>query len=79
MALLDKLEELQKKPESYRWKVLVISLSVLMLIVFFIWITTIDLSLERPGSETGALEDLKEPLGVIKESAAEVYKIFGDR
>jgi hypothetical protein len=47
MGFLDKIENLQKKPESYRQKVLIISMVVFMAIIVFFWFFTIDLSFEE--------------------------------
>jgi len=73
MSFLDKIEQLQNKSEAYRWKVLIASISVLMLFVIFVWITTIDLSMTDDNESAQALEKLQEPFGVVKESIREIY------
>lgn len=41
---MDKIENLQKKPESYRRKVLFFSLIIIMAVIISIWIFTLNLS-----------------------------------
>jgi len=44
MSLVDKIENLQKKPEPYKRKVLFASVLAFMFLVVFIWFTTFDFS-----------------------------------
>ena len=44
MGLLDKIEELQKKPESYRKKVLAVLLVLIMSAIVLVWLSTLNLS-----------------------------------
>ena len=53
MSLFNKIENLQKKPESYRKKILTASVFVFMGAIIFVWLTTFDFSL-------GAKEEQKK-------------------
>jgi hypothetical protein len=44
MSLMSKLENLQKKPESIRRRVLLVSVAVIMFFVVVIWVTTFKIS-----------------------------------
>lgn len=43
---MDKIENLQKKPESYRYKVLFAIMIVIMAIIIAVWISILRLSIE---------------------------------
>lgn len=73
MGLLDKIENLQKKPESYRKKVLFATLSVAMALIVFVWVSTFNLSLsekqkEEVVSSAAPLEVLKGDWDNLRES-----------
>lgn len=80
MSLIDKIEKLQKKPEHFRYKVLVFTLIVLMAVVVFIWVSLMSVSIKNvqinsDNSEAvlpdGVFDNLKNDsksvLNVIKE------------
>lgn len=81
MSLINKIENLQKKPEPYRKKVLTMSVLVFMCLIVFVWLTTLDFSLGAKAEEineaytpfqilgkelTGAKDNLKSSVGEIK-------------
>lgn len=79
MGLMDKIENLQKKPESYRKKVLFAALSVAMVLIVFVWVSTFNLSLsekqkEEVVSSAAPLEVLKGDWGNLKESVKSPIK-----
>lgn len=63
MSLMDKIENLRKKPEVVRYKVLIISLVIIMSIVIFFWITLLKYSLK--GSEVAGKDDSLKPMKII--------------
>lgn len=46
MSLINKIENLQKKPEHYRYKILITSLIIIMSVIIFVWVSVISLSFE---------------------------------
>lgn len=81
MSLIDKVENLQKKPEPYRKKILAVSVLFFMSIVVFVWLTTLDFSLGAKAEEikeaytpfqilgkelAGVKDNLKSSVGEIK-------------
>ncbi|MBI4692237.1 MAG: hypothetical protein HY773_02240 [Candidatus Terrybacteria bacterium] len=49
MSILDKIENLQKKPEPVRKKILFISMAVIFFIVIVVWISIFKISLRPKG------------------------------
>ncbi|MBU3925656.1 hypothetical protein KJ763_00605 [Patescibacteria group bacterium] len=79
MSLIDKIENLQKKPEAYRKKVLFASLTVIMILIIAIWISTFNLSFskkqkEEMTSSVAPLEVLKGDWDDLKETAGSPIK-----
>lgn len=85
MSLIDKIENLQKKPEPYKRKILFASMLAFMFLVVFIWFTTFNFSLSN-GNDieiTKAytpFQVLKNDLGSIKDnlksSAGNIKNLF---
>ena len=72
MSFLDKIEDLQKKPEAHRRKVLTVLMIVIMSAVFVIWIYSFRISI-------GALDKQKEKSSVENYAPLEMIKdAFGD-
>lgn len=71
MSFLDKIEELQKKPESYRKKILAVLMVVFMSIIIFIWLSTLNLSLNPPDARGQKNEANYTPFNILKEVAKE--------
>lgn len=83
MPLLDKIEELQNKPENYRRKVLVVLMVTIMSVVVAVWVSTVNLSVggmgkseKKSGVEYAPLNTLKEGVINIKESFNEAVSQF---
>ncbi len=69
MSLLDKIEELRNKPESYRKKILAVSMFAVMSVVVLVWLSTLRFS---PGTEEEREKkngDSYSPLRVLGEDA----------
>ncbi len=82
MSLLDKIEKLQKKPESYRKKLLVMLMVVFMSTIVFIWFSTINFSpdaseewAQKSGMNYAPFSILKE---AAKESVLKIKSSFND-
>lgn len=78
---MDKIENLQKKPESYRRKVLFFSLIVIMAAIISIWIFTLSLSsLEEKSQATGSspVEVLGEDLDNLKNTIKNSFNQIKD-
>lgn len=70
---MDKIENLQQKPESYRKKVLFASLTIIMALIVVVWVSAFNLSLsekqkEEVVSSAAPLEVLKGDWDNLKES-----------
>ena len=50
MSFIDKIEEVQKKPEAIRKRILFITMAVAAFIVIFIWVSTLKFSLSAKES-----------------------------
>ncbi|MFA4890532.1 MAG: hypothetical protein WC587_02795 [Candidatus Paceibacterota bacterium] len=62
MSLIDKVENLQKKPESYRKKILAASVLVFMGLIVFVWLITLNFSL---GAEAEGTKDAYTPFQIL--------------
>lgn len=79
MGMLDKIENLREKPESYRKKVLFAAMSVIMALTVFIWVSTFNLPLlekqkEEVISSAAPLEVLKGDWDNLRESVKSPIK-----
>lgn len=76
MSLLDKIEELQKTPESYRRKILIAVMAIIMPVVLIIWFFTFDL----PSAQDDEKKvEIKAPFALVMESFTGTYDVFKDR
>ncbi|MEW5908052.1 MAG: hypothetical protein AB1643_02645 [Patescibacteria group bacterium] len=82
MSLIEKIEEVHKKPEAYRKKVLIVSMLISIVIIIFIWVTTLDFTLgkKKLSEGSGASEDspfnvIKRELKMTKENINSVFEI----
>jgi uncharacterized membrane protein YozB (DUF420 family) len=83
MSLIDKVENLQKKPEPYRRKVLFAGVLAFMFLIVFVWFTTFDFSFGNDMEIKEAytpFQVIKNDLGSIKDglksSAGDIKKLF---
>jgi len=76
MSLLERIEELQKKPESYRRKVLMAIMITMAPIVLSIWFFTLNLSSVKNDEEK---IEIQTPLALVIDSFTEVYGVFKDK
>ena len=69
MSFLNKIEDLQRKPEAVRRKVLFVSLAVIMFVVISIWVSTLKITL---GANLNAekAQSVYTPFGAV----ADVFK-----
>ena len=51
---MNKIENLQKKPEAIRRRILFVSVIAIMFLVIVVWIFTLNLSLKNNAQETGS-------------------------
>lgn len=73
MGLIDKIENLQQKPESFRKKVLFASMVAIMVLIIAVWVSAFNLSLsekqkEETVSSVAPLEVLKGDWDNLRES-----------
>jgi predicted PurR-regulated permease PerM len=66
MSFFERLEELRKKPEETRRRILAISLTVLMFAVVILWLSTIRIGLKTEEKKSSV--SAPSPLKVLKES-----------
>ncbi len=82
MGLLDKIEELQKKPESYRKTVLAVLMVLIMSVIILVWLSTMNLSGgNAKQSVSASLKNEKisteyAPLGILKDAATNIKNLF---
>ena len=87
MSLIEKIENLQKKPESIRRRILFASVIVLMFVIVIVWIFTLNLfSKNKEKAETnhtpfnvfgGLIKDVYDvSLGSIKEAVEQLKNQF---
>lgn len=70
MRLLDKIEELQNKPESYRRKVLIAVMLVITPAILAVWIFTFNLPSTRDEAEK---VEIQAPFAIVLESFTGIY------
>ncbi|PJE73599.1 MAG: hypothetical protein COV02_01685 [Candidatus Terrybacteria bacterium CG10_big_fil_rev_8_21_14_0_10_41_10] len=74
MALIDKIESVQKKPENIKRRILFISLVVIMFFIIAIWALTFNVKMERVVKENDNAS-MSSPLGVFKSIFKDSVKI----
>jgi len=70
MVFFDKIENLQKKPEHYRKRVLAVSLVVIMSAVVFVWVFSLRATLSSSNKEEREVIAEYAPFKVLKDSVA---------
>jgi len=76
MSLMDKIEELQKRPESYRRKILIAIMIVIMPVVLSIWFFTLDL----PSAQNDEKKvEVQAPIALVVDGFTETYSVFKDK
>ncbi|NOY35366.1 MAG: hypothetical protein GXP44_00335 [bacterium] len=84
MGLLDKIEELQKKPESYRKRVLVVLMALIMSAIILVWVSTLNLSGGKEGQPFPPPAENKKtaaeyaPFGILKDATANIKNLFNE-
>ncbi len=78
MTLLDKIEELQKKPENYRKKVLVVLMILIMSAVAAVWVSTVNLSVGEVGESKKKSGVEYAPLNVLKEGVVNIKDVINE-
>lgn len=76
MSLLEKIEELQKKPESYRRKILIVAMFIIMPVVLSIWFFTLDLP--SSGEDEDKVE-IQAPVALVVDGFTDTYAVFKDK
>jgi len=81
MPLMDKIENLQKKPESYKKKVLFFSLIIIMAVIISVWIFTLSLSSSEKNSQiisSSPMQVLKEDFNNLKNTIKNSFNQIKD-
>ncbi len=65
------IEKLQKKPESERRKILLVSVISIMIIIIAVWLTTIRLNFQNEGTK-----NIAGPFEFIKQDIKDFYGLF---
>lgn len=76
MSLIDKIEDLRKKPEPVRYRVLIISLIIIMSVIIFFWITLFKYSLKN--SDLADKDDSLKPPKTISGMISDFSSAFKD-
>jgi ABC-type sugar transport system permease subunit len=74
MSLIDKIEDLRKKPEPVRYRVLIISLIIIMSVIIFFWITLFKYSLKN--SEIVGKDNSLKPLKTVSAMISDFSRVF---
>ncbi len=74
MSLIDKIEDLRKKPEPVRYRVLIISLIIIMSVIIFFWITLFKYSLKN--SEIVGKDNSLKPLKTVSAMISDFSRAF---
>lgn len=70
MGILEQVEKLQKKPRSFREKILVLSVLAIMALIVALWVQTVRHSFAARGAESGATN----PMGALWNTARDGFK-----
>ncbi|RJQ30741.1 hypothetical protein C4572_03670 [Candidatus Parcubacteria bacterium] len=65
MSLIDKIENLQKKPEHIKRRVLFASLFVIMFLVVTVWVSTLKISLGSSEEESQVASPISTFFGIV--------------
>lgn len=65
MAIIDKIESVQKKPENIKRRILLVSLAVIMFFIVAIWALTFNVKIEKI-SKKNDNASMTSPIGVFK-------------
>lgn len=71
MGIFEFVEKLQKRPEAYRRKILLIMVFLIMAIIVIVWLTTFNLD-----SAGGSKKAERGPFDFIKEDFKDFYGFF---
>jgi len=72
MSLITKIENLQKKPETVRRKVLFVTLAIIMFTVIVIWVSTLKISLKTEENK----QTNYAPLDVFKNLLKDSFNVI---
>jgi len=64
--MLDYLEQLRKKPLTYRKRVLLFTTTIITAVIFVIWFSTFDSNINVSETDSAALEKQLRPIDEIK-------------
>lgn len=76
MSLMDKIENVQKKPETIRRRIVAVSVFVIMFLVIVIWVSTIRLSFGADDTEKETAS-IYSPFSMIKDIIKDGFKVSG--
>lgn len=68
MSLMNKIENLQKKPEAIRRRILAASMIAIMFVVVVVWIFSLNLSLEEEKKNETSFTPFKIFGGLVKDA-----------
>jgi len=76
MSLLEKIEKLQKSPESYRRKILAFLMIIIIPAILSVWFFTLNFSFV--GSNKKKVE-IQPPFALVFDGFTETYSVFKDK
>jgi len=76
--MLKHIEDLQKKPEHVRRRTLYVVVSILMLIIIFVWVSTLGVRFTDNKKEANGNASDVSPVEVLKDRANTFYDNFGE-
>lgn len=72
MSLMDKIENLQKKPEPARRKIMLVSMAVIFLLIIAVWVSTFRISLNAENTDEQKSGD-QSPFAVFKNLTKDTF------
>jgi len=76
--MLKHIEELQKKPEHIRRRTLYTVVTILMIIIIFVWISTLGVRFSDNEKRSNDSTSGVSPISVLKDRVGAFYENFGD-
>lgn len=75
MSLMDKIENIQKKPDYIKKRILFVVVSIIMFIIIAVWVSTLNISVGVEESREKQ-ESFASPFAIIRDIAKDSVKLI---
>lgn len=75
MSLMDKIENIQKKPDYIKKRILFAVLAIIMFVIIAAWISTLNITM-GVGESREKQDSFASPFAVIKDLARDIVKLI---